>query len=453
MVLVLIPGKGGGDGGVVPDVGDVEDLAGGENMVGIEGVLDGEHGVDFRRGVLEAQEGGLGDADAVLAGDGAAEGDDFFHHEPDAFLGAESLDGVVAVIHDVDVEVAVGGVPEGGGGQVCARVNFAGVLDQGDVGVEGDDNVFVELGIAELIHGLGTGATGVPESFGLGWVGSFTPGWRVPARPGAEVRDVVGEGAGGAVDLNEEDGGGCAGAGLGEDGGVGAVLGAGDGLGVEKFEDGGRPVLGEERDSGFERVLVGGECQKKGVPGLGAGDEFEGGMCDDTEGSFGADPEVFHVVAAGVFAQGAAPADEPAGREESFEGIDVVTADSVFGGTQAAGVGGDVAANGAIFHGGRVRGVKESVGGGGGVYVGGDGAGLDVGERGGGVHGDARPVGEAEHPAAVDRGGGPGAARAGAADGDGDVVSVRELQRGGDVGLGARVDDGVGGEGDARVVK
>ena len=67
-------------------------------------------------GVFEP--GLFGDADAVLAGDGAAPGDDLVEEFVEGLVGFGFLCGVSGVgDHDVDVDVAVAGVAEAGDGE------------------------------------------------------------------------------------------------------------------------------------------------------------------------------------------------------------------------------------------------------------------------------------------------------------------------------------------------
>src|SRR5918993_5695383 len=83
-----------------------------EYAVGVERALDAAHGVDGRRVERQVEVGGLDVADAVLAADGAAEGDGQRESLFDGPAGACDGERVVSVAHEVDVDVAVAEVAE-----------------------------------------------------------------------------------------------------------------------------------------------------------------------------------------------------------------------------------------------------------------------------------------------------------------------------------------------------
>src|SRR5688500_11151122 len=122
-----------------------EDFAGVENPERIEGPLHGLHDRD-RRGVqLQVQILGLGEADAVLAADRALERHHPFEQDALRLVGAAHLVVVARRHHDVDVDVAVAGVPETGDAE--AEVAFE-PLDEGEQLRDpplGHDHVMVEL--------------------------------------------------------------------------------------------------------------------------------------------------------------------------------------------------------------------------------------------------------------------------------------------------------------------
>lgn len=65
--------------GVLPDWEGFKDFTRVENAVWVERLFDAEHGGDFGGAVLETEEGGFSQSDAVLSCYGAAEAHYFFH--------------------------------------------------------------------------------------------------------------------------------------------------------------------------------------------------------------------------------------------------------------------------------------------------------------------------------------------------------------------------------------
>src|SRR5688572_21628657 len=88
--------------------------AGVEDALRVEGVLDPQGQRHHVRTELRGQGTALGAADAVLARDGAAEGDGRRHHLVEGQAGATLRVGVRGVVHDVGVGVAVAGVGDDG---------------------------------------------------------------------------------------------------------------------------------------------------------------------------------------------------------------------------------------------------------------------------------------------------------------------------------------------------
>src|SRR5215472_19221544 len=81
-------------------------LAGIHPVVGIQGALDEAHRRDGR-GVLLLQAGDLAEADAMLAGAGAAHGERAMDHAVIHALGTGHLLGIVGVDHEAEMEISV----------------------------------------------------------------------------------------------------------------------------------------------------------------------------------------------------------------------------------------------------------------------------------------------------------------------------------------------------------
>jgi len=151
--------------GVFPGLEEVEEFAGVEDVVGVEGVFDGGHGLEFGLGEFEVGERGFGEADAMFSADGAAEFGDFFHDLANGFGGGGTGFQGGAVVHDVDVEVSVAGVPEDSDGQVGVLPDLIHVFDKVGLLAKRDDDVLIELGVGQHEHGGGAFAADLPEVF------------------------------------------------------------------------------------------------------------------------------------------------------------------------------------------------------------------------------------------------------------------------------------------------
>ena len=191
---------------MLPDVERFEDLARGEDAVRVQGLLDRAHRGDLFRRVLQGEERGFREADAVLARDRPTEFDDLLHHLADGLFGLAAVLRIEPVIHDVDVKVAVGGVAERRRRQTEAVADFAGEAEQVDVAADRHHHVFIEFGVAEGEHRLRAGTAKFPERFGFRGVFRRAEGDRVTLRPGDDLDRVVREGGGMSVDLDQQGG-------------------------------------------------------------------------------------------------------------------------------------------------------------------------------------------------------------------------------------------------------
>ena len=87
-------------------------LAGIQQFLGVEGALERQHLLAFGRSELHAHRRQLLDADAVLAGDGAAERDAGLEDVGAEQFAAVQLVGIVGIEQDQRVQVAVAGMED-----------------------------------------------------------------------------------------------------------------------------------------------------------------------------------------------------------------------------------------------------------------------------------------------------------------------------------------------------
>ena len=109
--------------------GELHDLPGIHDPVGIETLLDAHHDVEGVRAELEEEALALAHADAVLAGAGALHLEGADDHVLDAALDLFALAGDVRVVHDRAVEVAVADVAEDAGEEAEVIQLFLADLD------------------------------------------------------------------------------------------------------------------------------------------------------------------------------------------------------------------------------------------------------------------------------------------------------------------------------------
>ena len=144
---------------------DVEDFPRVEDVVGIEGLLDGFHHFQFARiGKFLHQVLAL-IADAVFAGQAAAVGID----ELVQFLlvGLDPLVpvfiGGIFVLEDVQVDIAVAGMAGDAGDQVIFLGQAKDFIEEGCFLVDRDDDVFFADDEAFGTDGFGKGLAGLPN--------------------------------------------------------------------------------------------------------------------------------------------------------------------------------------------------------------------------------------------------------------------------------------------------
>ena len=151
-------------GNVLPSR-SVQELPGIENTLRIQRLLQPAVGLEGNLAERLADPAFLGDADAVLAGDGTAVFEDPGNSRSSAASARSRTCRVLIVAdHQVGVDVAVAGVAEAGDGDAGLRLELSGELDQLDELGARDDDVLVELGQAGVAQGVGKLAAQFPDA-------------------------------------------------------------------------------------------------------------------------------------------------------------------------------------------------------------------------------------------------------------------------------------------------
>ncbi len=156
--------------------------------------------------------------------------------------------------------------------------------------------------------------------------------------------------------------------------------------------------------------------------------EFQGGLSDDTQGSFGTHHQLLQTVTGCIFVETAAQVDNIAERRHHFKFVDLMPGSTIFYGSVAAGVRSQVSADEATVAAAGVAGVKHTSGFGGFLDFIRSHSGLDDHIHGIGVHFDnpVKPF-QRQYNAACDRNGAAGQAGAGAPRNDRDVFPVGQF--------------------------
>ena len=408
------------------------------------------HGPDGGGAVLDPQERRLGEPYPVLARNRAPEGDHGPHELAHRPLGGAGFPRVVPVVHDVHVQVPVGKVAERGYGKARLPAQALEKTGEGEVLAHRDDDILVQLGIAELEHRSRAGTAHLPEAFGLGAAAGRAVGDAVARRPPEDQGALLADLGRAAGKLEEKDR--AARLPL-EDELSRRALGAVDRVPVQEFADRRLHPQGEERKSRPEGVRFRAERDEERPALGGPGYQLERRVGDDPEHPLAPDPEVPQVESGRELLGRGAPLHPLAGGQESLEREDEVAGDAVLSAVHPAGVAGDVSPDRAVFLRGRVRRVEPALPLGGGLDALDGRPGLDVGHSGLGVDPDTVPSVEVQHPAAAGRRRGPGKACPPPANGHGHAVPVCQRKEPRHVRAVAREHDRQGREGDLAAVK
>jgi hypothetical protein len=400
-----------------------EDFAGIEGGIGIEGVVDAAHEIEVGVGEEERHELGFFHADAVLAGERAADFDAIADDFGGGFEGALELRGVAGIVEHDGVQVAVAGVENVSD---LKAILIADLLDAAQslrkfrTRNDAVEDVIAGGQAAECAESV---FAAFPEEVAFGVIaGDADFSGVMGIADFGDVDGLRGDGFGEAFDFNEENGGAVHGK-----TGVDVIFDGAESPAIEHFAGGGSDGAGGDVGDRFGGIIDGIEYGEKCFHGFGLARKLYGDFGDQGERAFRADEEAGEIVT-GRVAVFASDANDFAIGEDEFEGGDMIGGDAVGEGVRAAGVFGDVAADGAGFPTGRIGGEVETVrfGGAGELVI--DDARLDDGalifdvEFENAIH--AR---EDEHHAAGAGERAAGKSRAGAAANDGEMVLCGEF--------------------------
>ena len=315
------------------------------------------HGVEVVVGEEQRHQVALFQADAVLAGDGAAHFDAELHHFVGGGDDAGELLRVAGVKEDGGVEVAVAGVEDVADLEAVAGGDFVHRAQRlRQLGARDDAVLGVVVG-REAAHGAEGVLASLPEFFALG-LGAGAAHF-AHAVGAAELFDLIGlrfDGFAQTFEFNQEHGG-----------GVERVAGVGGGFdrleaeAVEHFAGGRGDAAGGEVGDGFSGVVHGVEDGQQSFDRFRQAGEADGDFGDDGERALRANQQAGEVVA-GQVGHAAADWHQLAGGQHDFQAEDVIAGDAVGEGVGAAGVFGHVAADGASLLAGRVGGELVAVG-------------------------------------------------------------------------------------------
>ena len=334
-----------------------EDFAGVERTIGIEGIVDAAHEVEIGVGKKKGHEPGLFHADAVLAGERAAD----FHAVANDFggslHGALELTFVAGIVKNNGMKIAVAGVEDVANVEAVLRADFADAtkrLRKLGAGNDSVENVVAGGEAAESAEGV---FAAFPEEFALGVVAgeaNFAGVMQI-----ANFGDGDGLSCNGfreALDFEEKNGGAVA-----REAGVDEVLDDAERPAIEHFASGWSDGAGGDVNDGFGGVVHGIENGEKGFDGFGLAGEFDGDFGDERERAFGANEKAGQIVAWSV-ALRAANADDFSIGENELQGSDVIAGNAVSECVRTARVFGNVAADGAGFLAGRIGCEVEAMG-------------------------------------------------------------------------------------------
>ena len=317
------------------------DLAGVQQMAGVEGALDpllllqvvlGEHGV---------HQVALLDADAVLAGEHPA---DLDAHAQD--IGAHlfhllQFPRLVGVVQDQRVQVAVPGVEYVGDAEAVLLGQGADALEHMGQLVARDGAVHAVIVRRDAPHRREGRLAAGPEFQAFLFVaadadvdGAAFPG------DGLDPRDQVLHFGLGPVQLHDQQRLHVPGV-----AGVDEVLGGVDGGSVHHLHAAGNDAGADDGGDAIARRLVGGEPDEEGARAFGLLQDAHGDLGDDAQKPFRAGHQPEKVVGLAVQVL-AAEADDLAADEDHLQTQEVVRRQAVFQAVHAARIGAHVAADG-----------------------------------------------------------------------------------------------------------
>jgi hypothetical protein len=418
-----------------------KDFSGIQRALRIERVVNAAHEIEVRVGEEKRHEFAFLHADAVFAGEAAADFDAVANDFRRGFHGALKLLVVAEIVENDGMEIAVAGMEDVADVEAELGTDFVNAT-QGlrkfrtrDHAVE---DVDAGSDAAERAEGI---LAAFPEEVAFFVVASDADFARFVST--ADFVDGGGLGGHGfqhAFDFEKEDG-----PGIHREASMDVVLDDAECPAVEHFASGGSDAARGDVGDGFGGVVYRFEYGEQRFDRFGFASQLDGDFGDESERAFGADEEAGEVVGAGVALLAADAYDFSAGGEDEFESGDVIGGDAIGECVRAAGVFGDVAADGGGFLAGGIGCEVEA-----GVF---DGAGdveiYDAGLNDGALvfeveFKDAIHPREHEHEAAGTGERAAGEAGACTAAEDRDVVLVGEADNLRDLGGGRREGDEVG---------
>jgi len=409
--------------------------------VRVEGLLEGlVEGADVGR-----QSAGppteLGQADAVLAGDGAAPGDDLTKEIVESNPGAVSGARLLKIHHQVGVDVAITGVAEAGNGQAVPALKTGGEGEKVFEAAARHDNVFVKFGQTGIAEGVGELAADLPKGFTLGGTeGGLDEKGPARGQECSQLANFAADGARLSVELNNEVGAATAQARAAR-----AAVGGGEREGVRQLEGGGQKAGSQNGVQRADSGTHGGEAESKAGAVGRQGQQFQSSFRDNAQETLGTDKKTMEIKAGFVFMRASAQAQDVAAGQDNFQAEDVVAGDPVFEAAGTAGIGENVATDGVVGAAGGVGGIKEALLFDGLLEAGGINSSLDNSNEIGGVDfTDAIHAGEGQNDAPAGGNAAADVAVAGASRRDRDAMPVSKTKDRGDGTGAAGQDNGVG---------
>ena len=304
-------------------------------------------------------ERGFGEADAVLAAQGASQIDGDAEDLFDRFVADLELLGIAAVDHDIGVHVAVACMAETGDLDVVFERHVVDTLKQFGQHRPGHGDILVDLLAAIDRDRLAGVAPGEPEVGGLGVVARF---FELAATVFQKdlfdhvhlVIDLFGQIA---VDVGDQNG-----TGIDRQSLVILLLHGTDGEVVQKLHRHRCHAACHRLVDRLHRTFDAWEDPHGRFFEFGFGDQLEGDFGDDRQCPFAGDQDAGDVVARHVLDCLLPGTDDIAVGAHGADCHDVVFGDAVFGRPHAAGVFADVPADGAVFLTRRVGRVEEPFG-------------------------------------------------------------------------------------------
>src|SRR6266478_1239164 len=253
-----------------------EDFAGVEGGIGIEGVVDAAHEIEVGVGLEERHELGFFHADAVLAGERAADFDAIADDFGGGLEGAFELLFVARIEEHDGMEVAVAGVKNVAD---LKAVLIADLLDAAESLRElrtGNDAVEDVIAGGQAAERAESVFAAFPEEIALGVVAREADFAGV--MPGADFGDrggLSGDGFGEVFDFDEKNGGAVHGK-----TGVDVVFDGTQRPAIEHFTSGGSDGASGDVDDGFGGVIDGIEDGEKSFHGFGLAGKLYGDFGD-----------------------------------------------------------------------------------------------------------------------------------------------------------------------------